>query len=352
MLKVKGFHRPGDSQVVYSDYQQGIDNASAELYVNDKAIILNNQASGAQATQLIDNDNDWRPVSYGDVTMYVPNSMYGTRIAFDAGLYENELPFTVTDGTITLGIRLNESVECGWVIFDDFRLEYLGTKVTDISKLDNAIYIEPVEGIRGGTIDLAVKLKNNVTPVGFSFMLTLPEGFTLTTVGNSSFELSDRTKKMNLTQKDWNNGTYDFALIPSSNSSTISGSDGTIVTFHLAVPNSVQAGQNYSIMLTKNLIQTQEGNLLQDRQLANVLTTFTVIDYIPGDVNNDGKVTPSDAIMILYHYFGVEQTGFNTKAADLNGDGNISPADAISALYLYFGSSTAVRATDFTPEPQ
>ena len=183
-------------------------------------------------------------------------------------------------------------------------------------------------------------------------MLTLPEGFTLTTVGNSSFELSDRTKKMNLTQKDWNNGTYDFALIPSSNSSTISGSDGTIVTFHLAVPNSVQAGQNYSIMLTKNLIQTQEGNLLQDRQLANVLTTFTVIDYIPGDVNNDGKVTPSDAIMILYHYFGVEQTGFNTKAADLNGDGNISPADAISALYLYFGSSNAVRATDFTPESQ
>ena len=154
VLKVKGFHRPGDSQVVYSDYQQGIDNASAELYVNDKAIILNNQASGAQATQLIDNDNDWRPVSYGDVTMYVPNSMYGTRIAFDAGLYENELPFTVTDGTITLGIRLNESVECGWVIFDDFRLEYLGTKVTDISKLDNAIYIEPVEGIRGGTIPL------------------------------------------------------------------------------------------------------------------------------------------------------------------------------------------------------
>ena len=64
-----------------------------------------------------------------------------------------------------------------------------------------------------------------------------------------------------------------------------------------------------------------------------------------GDVNNDGKVTPADAIMILYHYFGVSQTGFIKAAADVNGDTNISPADAIEALYIYFGASAGARST-------
>jgi hypothetical protein len=61
---------------------------------------------------------------------------------------------------------------------------------------------------------------------------------------------------------------------------------------------------------------------------------------LPGDVNNDGKVTPADAIMILYAYFGVQQTEFNREAADLNGDHAITPADAIEALYRYFGAGS------------
>jgi surface protein len=61
--------------------------------------------------------------------------------------------------------------------------------------------------------------------------------------------------------------------------------------------------------------------------------------YVEGDVNGDGKVTPADAIMILYHYFNVVQNGFNDKVADLNHDGSITPADAIEALYRYFGTN-------------
>ncbi len=141
VLKVKGYHRPGASQDVYSDYQQGIDNASAELYANGEAVILNNQASGAQETQLISNDDEWRIVSYNDVTKYVPISMHGARFAFDAGLYENELPFTVTDGTLTLGIRLEESVDYGWVIFDDFRLEYLGETLSGDANGDGDVNV-------------------------------------------------------------------------------------------------------------------------------------------------------------------------------------------------------------------
>ena len=64
-----------------------------------------------------------------------------------------------------------------------------------------------------------------------------------------------------------------------------------------------------------------------------------------GDVNGDGKVTPADAIMILYHYFGVVQTDFIEAAANVNGDENISPADAIEALYIYFGATAGARSS-------
>jgi hypothetical protein len=68
-----------------------------------------------------------------------------------------------------------------------------------------------------------------------------------------------------------------------------------------------------------------------------------------GDVNGDDNVTPADAIMILYRYFGVEQTGFNVAAADINGDGNITPADAIEALYIYFAGSSGSKARATRP---
>ncbi len=226
---------------------------------------------------------------------------------------------------------------------------------TDISGMDNVIYIEPTEGREGDIISLEVKLKNSITPVGCSFKLKLPEGFSLVkdSDGDVIYELSDRTKKMSVTMQDWNNGSYDFALTPSTGTATISGDDGAIITFRIQVPEETAPG-DYKINLTNNLIQSKVSGTTQDNALPDVKTTFTVEDYILGDVNGDKNVTPADAIMILYHYFNVEQNGFNAKAADLNKDGNITPADAIEALYLYFGvgNSNAVRSFIDTLDPQ
>ena len=95
------------------------------------------------------------------------------------------------------------------------------------------------------------------------------------------------------------------------------------------------------------------GTVTISQNLDDVIEDYEVDDYnkgkkrtltrriIPGDVNGDNKVTPADAIMILYYYFGVNQNGFVLGAADLNGDTKITPADAIEALYKYFGAGTA-----------
>ncbi len=98
-------------------------------------------------------------------------------------------------------------------------------------------------------------------------------------------------------------------------------------------------------------------------QLDDATVTSIVLNFndgtsvLAGDVNGDGKVTPADAIMILYHYFGVVQNGFIWRAADLNGDDSITPADAIETLYRYFGdgssnSRTTRTATGNSSDPE
>ena len=130
LLKVKGFHRPGDNQPVYTAYKNGNTATTAELYANGKSTKLAHHSSGARDDGEL--GRDAISVVYDTQTQYVPNSMIDCRRWFDASenYYVNELPVSVNDGTLTFGVRLDESVSHGWVLFDDFQLEYLGVGIT------------------------------------------------------------------------------------------------------------------------------------------------------------------------------------------------------------------------------
>lgn len=54
------------------------------------------------------------------------------------------------------------------------------------------------------------------------------------------------------------------------------------------------------------------------------------IQYQPGDVNFDGKLTKEDADLILYAVL----TGRYIENADVTGDGNITVSDASAVLHL------------------
>ena len=64
-------------------------------------------------------------------------------------------------------------------------------------------------------------------------------------------------------------------------------------------------------------------------------TTFTCL--LAGDVNDDGRVYLTDAIMIVYSSLGMAQTGFSEGAADFNNDGRIDLTDAIGIVYKSLG---------------
>lgn len=58
---------------------------------------------------------------------------------------------------------------------------------------------------------------------------------------------------------------------------------------------------------------------------------------IMGDVNGDGEVDLSDAIMVTYYSLHVSPANFIETAADMNGDGEIDLSDAISIIYRSLG---------------
>ena len=67
---------------------------------------------------------------------------------------------------------------------------------------------------------------------------------------------------------------------------------------------------------------------------------FCYLSFVPGDINNDGKVTASDARKILRIASGLESaSGQAKKNADVNGDGKITAADAREALRIASGLS-------------
>lgn len=58
-----------------------------------------------------------------------------------------------------------------------------------------------------------------------------------------------------------------------------------------------------------------------------------------GDVNGDGEVDLTDAIMIVYHTLGQMPAGFNAAVADVNNDGTIDLTDAITIVYKTLSNS-------------
>lgn len=98
-------------------------------------------------------------------------------------------------------------------------------------------------------------------------------------------------------------------------------------------------GSNELYLFTRPSIGRQNSLLTADTWLK----TDEGFGYIlnptsPGDVNNDGYVDLTDAIMIVYHALGQEQTDFVEAAADVNEDGEIDLTDAIIVVYTSLGA--------------
>ena len=216
---------------------------------------------------------------------------------------------------------------------------------TDISLLDNTIYLERVEAAAGSQVRLSVKMKNTIDVQGYQFDLYLPEGVTIATDedGFAMAELS--TARTTAKKTDYFNSSPQAdggfrVLCGSSKGYTFSGNDGEVAVITLNIAQDIAEGEHPIILKTVKLSDTNSVPYATDY----LKSTLVISSYTLGDVNADGSIDVADFIAVANYILGKSPAGFVEKAADINEDGSIDVADFIGVANIILHSTSASRS--------
>ena len=269
-----------------------------------------------------------------DTYYYLLQFNKGTIYApFDNTTYENAV-LTVPGGSKQL---FSDPTRSKWSDFDNIVEE----ADTDISELDNTIYIESVEGYTGRQLTLSVKMKNTVEAEGFQFDLYLPDGVTFAKDTNNrpiaslSTARTTAAKTNSFSAAIQSNGVL-RVIAASTNGSVISGTDGEVAKVIVNISNEIDEG-DYSLILKNIAISEHNSSGSYNVDYVKSTLTITTAPYILGDANGDGNVNVSDFTAIAHHILGNTPSVFSIGAADANQDGIVNVADltAVAHLILY-----------------
>ncbi len=218
---------------------------------------------------------------------------------------------------------------------------------TDISQMDNVIYIEPTEARCGSKTTLSVKMKNNVAIQTIQFDLYLPDGVTI--VPNEDDELVTASKeRINRFSYFESSMQSDGALrlLAQATSTNVPAGDGEICRIVVDIPESMEEG-DYPLVI-KGALMVEKDNTSHSPDPNLVQTKLTVLNYVPGDANNDGDVNAIDFNMIGNYILGQCQSGFNVKVADISGDGDVNAIDfnMVGNMILNGATASASRKKD------
>ena len=176
---------------------------------------------------------------------------------------------------------------------------------TDISTMENVLYIEPIIVDLSETHEalLSVKMKNSVTAEGFGFDLYLPEGFDFALDEDGFPEAYLSTART--TAKKTNN--FDSAIQKtgalrvfaySSNGSAISGNDGEVACVKIKISEELEDG-TYPIILRKISISDSDAVSHDTEEVETSITTTEDPDGI-----NSLRINQSD--VPVYNLHGIQ----------------------------------------------
>ena len=208
---------------------------------------------------------------------------------------------------------------------------------TDISQIDNVVYMESTEVSAGSEETLSIKMKNTDGIQTLQFDLYLPDGVEVLT-DEDDFELielsTERTTARKMDQfsvQRMSNGAY-RVLINSSRGYTFDGTDGEIATVQVGISETMTPG-NYPVIF-RDIVLVNTSSVGYETDY--VKCSLNIPDYKPGDVNNDTKVNAIDLNAITNYILERRDFpfSFNKKAANINGDKETNGDEKINAIDL------------------
>ena len=138
---------------------------------------------------------------------------------------------------------------------------------------------------QGGSADLAVgfNFTSTTNKVGFTLSIGLPEGlsFEKDDDGDIKYEKDETSAgKLNIQQVDEGN----IAGLPSTETATIKGTSGTLLTLHVAADASLEVGSSYVVSVTNATFQQKVDGTLSDISVDDFTFTITIGEAEDGRV--------------------------------------------------------------------
>jgi len=150
---------------------------------------------------------------------------------------------------------------------------------TDISTIDNVLYIEPLETTSDTEMQLSLKMKNTAAIRGFQVDVYLPEGVTAVKNNNGRIVAGLNPARLpdgsahTLTVSERPDGAIRL-LCGSQYDETFTGTEGEIATLTINVANDVEAG-NYPLTLA--YVKLTETDIKQSYLTGEVASSFMVL---------------------------------------------------------------------------
>lgn len=200
-----------------------------------------------------------------------------------------------------------------------------------------------VKLMTGKQQEVSIALNNESEIIMIEFEMQLPSGISIAKDEDDEFltELvSSRVAKSHtLEVADQGNGKYKFLLYSSSNAPLI-GNSGDLITFTINCDKNATEG-NYQATVSSILMADKNEKAIYPNDFT---FDITIVDAIPGDINDDGKINGLDIVKIVGYIMGSPTQPFIEAAADLNEDGIINGLDLVKVVSLVLTQSSTTTA--------
>ncbi|MDY5005328.1 MAG: dockerin type I repeat-containing protein [Prevotella sp.] len=225
---------------------------------------------------------------------------------------------------VPVGSRSAYSSTSGWSEFDN---------IVEV-KPDHVVSTTDVILVKDGQTWLAVSLENKKDILGFQFDLTLPSGIVVNTDadGNLVSKLGDRCSDFTQTFTYIGDNKYRVTCL-SMEGAAVTGHDGELMRISLTSDREVEPG-DYDIVLSNIQLTTTEGTATVTIYPEDYNSKLTLLNYALGDVDGNGSITVTDAVMVVQHILYKTPSNFILETADVNTDGIVNVGDVVSILDL------------------
>lgn len=161
---------------------------------------------------------------------------------------------------------------------------------TDISTLDNIIYVEPLSAEAGDQVVVSFKMKNSPTVKGFQFDLYLPDGVSVVASSQKLNAARKPDTDQSLSFSLQGDGAYRF-LSGNMEYMSFKGTDGEVFTAIINIENTVAVGDHAIHLKAMTL---SEGTKAGDKSYSteDIETTLTITGISDGSVKlNENSTT-------------------------------------------------------------